>query len=106
MTEQTIAQIARLCDERAATYGTLRQSSLTAIALDRAAKVLRSISEAPRAYLMTGPWELDPTGANPGIYVDDPAGGDPICLATIKRLHRPTELRAHLLSEGHDHDSE
>lgn len=57
-----------------------------------------------RPFLMTGRWELDPTGRNPGIYIDDPDGGDPLCLATIKRLHRPEELRNHLISQGADHD--
>lgn len=52
---------------------------------------------AGKAYLMTGPWELDPTGRTPGIYMDDPAGGDPICLCTISRLHHP-ELLVEALS--------
>lgn len=55
-----------------------------------------SPDHAERAYLMTGPWELDPDGTSPGIYADDPSGGDPVCLATIKRLHHPEKLAAAL----------
>lgn len=47
---------------------------------------------AGKAYLMIGPWELDPTGKSPGIYMDDPVGGDPICLCTISRLFHPALL--------------
>ena len=53
--------------------------------------------EAVRAYLMDGPWENDPTGRNPGIYIDDPAGGDPFCLCTIKRLYHRDLLHEALL---------
>jgi hypothetical protein len=38
--------VIRLCEERAAMYGALRQSSLTAVALDRAANLLRQQAEA------------------------------------------------------------
>lgn len=50
----------------------------------------------PALYLMTGPWENDPTGKNPGIYMDDPKGGDPLLVASLKRIHRPSVLRAAL----------
>lgn len=55
-----------------------------------------NVSAVERAYLMTGSWELDPEGKSPGIYVDDPAGGDPICLATIRRIHHKARLHAAL----------
>lgn len=51
-----------------------------------------------RAYLMTGTWELDPTGRSPGIYINDPDGGDPICLGTLSRIYHPELLRAALAS--------
>jgi hypothetical protein len=54
---------------------------------------------APTAYLMTGRWELDPEGKTPGIYMDDPEGGDPICLCAIKRVYHPGLLSA-ALSHG------
>ena len=40
----------------------------------------------PTAYLMTGRWELDPEGRSPGIYMDDPEGGDPLCLCVVRRV--------------------
>lgn len=49
-----------------------------------------------RAYLMTGRWELDPEGKAPGIYMDDPEGGDPICLCVVKRVYHPDLLSASL----------
>lgn len=45
MSSEMLAVI-RLCEERAAMYGALRRSSLTAIALDRAANLLRQQAEA------------------------------------------------------------
>jgi len=50
---------------------------------------------APQAFLMTGQWECSSDGT-PGIWMTDPEGGDPHCLATIKRLYRPDALRAAL----------
>lgn len=50
----------------------------------------------PTAYLMTGRWELDPEGRSPGIYMDDPEGGDPICLCVVKRVYHPDLLSASL----------
>jgi hypothetical protein len=47
---------------------------------------LPAVPEEVRAYLVIRKWELDPTGTHPGIYIDDPEGGDPICLAQIARL--------------------
>lgn len=35
-------------------------------------------------------------GKNPGIYMPDPAGGDPRCVADIKRIYRLDDLRAGL----------
>lgn len=58
--------------------------------------VLRDVSGgsrlSPKAYLITGPWENDPDGTNPGIYMDDPGGGDPLIIASIKRIYREDAL--------------
>ena len=48
----------------------------------------------PLPYLMQEPWELDPEGTNPALYVDDPEGGEPLIVASIKRIHRPDILQA------------
>lgn len=56
-------------------------------------------AEYRRAYLMTGSWELDPAGKSPGIYIDDPKGGDPICLATLARIYHEDALRSALLPD-------
>lgn len=50
----------------------------------------------PTAYLMTGRWELDPEGRSPGIYMEDPEGGGPICLCVVKRVYHPDLLSASL----------
>jgi len=46
----------------------------------------------PLPYLMQGRWELDPDGTNPALYITDPKGGDPLIVASIKRIHRPDIL--------------
>jgi len=43
---------------------------------------------------MQGPWELDPEGKHPALYIDAPDGGDPLIVASIKRIHRPDVLQA------------
>lgn len=47
----------------------------------------------PHVYLMEGPWELDPDGTNPALYTEDPQGGDPLIVASLKRIHRHEILR-------------
>ncbi|MEF9605497.1 hypothetical protein O4J55_25490, partial [Paracoccus sp. PXZ] len=44
--------------------------------------------------LMQGPWELDLDGKNPALYIDAPDGGDPLIVASIKRIYRPDVLQA------------
>lgn len=34
-------------------------------------------------------WELNPDGKSPGIFMADPEGGDPICLAIFARVYHP-----------------
>ena len=46
MSRQQQREIARLCRERAAGYGALRRTSLTAIVLDRAAKTIEELASA------------------------------------------------------------
>ena len=50
--------------------------------------------DRPQPYLMQGPWELDPKGKTPALYIDAADGGDPLIVASIKRIYRPDVLQA------------
>ncbi|MDQ7262291.1 hypothetical protein NM680_10845 [Paracoccus sp. PS-1] len=50
--------------------------------------------DRPQPYLMQGPWELDPEGKTPALYIDAADGGDPLIVASIKRIYRPDVLQA------------
>lgn len=65
MSVEHILGVARQCDERAATYGALRASALTAIVLDRAAETLRAIvagSQRPSAPTLHSELNKDRSG--------------------------------------------
>lgn len=65
--------------------------------LIRAAPGGASAAEPIRAYLEMGPTEM---GDDPAIYMDSPTDGDPLILATMKRVHREDML--HLALRGAD----
>lgn len=45
-------------------------------------------------------WELNPDGKSPGIFIDDPEGGDPMCLAIFSRVYHPELLHDALAKEA------
>lgn len=55
---------------------------------------------AQKAYFISDRWELNPDGKSPGIWIDDPEGGDPICLALIRRIFHPELLSNALAKEA------